>query len=189
MKLSKKLLGITGVGLLALTLGGCGSHHATQHSGSTSTKSEDVISHKSHSKKPTKKNTSHKSDKQDQDKKDNSASDSASHSSSSSESATPSHDNSNSASDNTSSNAGMSKDGLPLVNLGHGIEGEEDRGAGQEYISFSVNGTPVIIHGNDVEPGESALSKAREVANYGQTHHLGSSTIHMNSTDSLSSLK
>lgn len=51
----------------------------------------------------------------------------------------------------------------PVVDLGDGVKGIVDRGAGQVYISFRINGHNIIVHGNDVQNDDNALDKAREI--------------------------
>ena len=64
-------------------------------------------------------------------------------------------------------------DGLPTVDLGSGIKGEEDHGAGQTYVSFKMGNWKVTVHGNDVnQKAATAEKEAKSLVAYFQNHSL-----------------
>ena len=63
--------------------------------------------------------------------------------------------------------------GLPTVNLGSGIKGHEDHGAGQTYVSFKMGNWLVTVHGNDVnQKNDTAEKEAKSLVAYFQNHTL-----------------
>ena len=62
---------------------------------------------------------------------------------------------------------------LPTVNLGFGIKGHQDRGAGQTYVTFKMGRWTLAVHGNDVnEKSDTAIKQAKQLVTYLQSHTL-----------------
>lgn len=63
--------------------------------------------------------------------------------------------------------------GIPKINLGSKIVGQEDRGAGQIYITFNMRKWSITVHGNDVnQKRQLTVQQARQIVAYLQTHTL-----------------
>ncbi|MHA8110500.1 hypothetical protein ACYATP_03180 [Lactobacillaceae bacterium Melli_B4] len=63
-------------------------------------------------------------------------------------------------------------DGLPMVNLGDGIKGVKDGGAGQVFVTFYMGRWSISVRGTDVNVSDTATPAAKKIVAYLQNHTL-----------------
>lgn len=165
MKFYKKVLPL--LALTGIVLAGCGAqqHHAS-HQSSEQTASRSMT-HKDQVKHELK-NNEHGA-KQQSYGSQNQAKQSIQHKVNQQPAAQATN---SSASTNSSSSSSASQE-PGAVDLGHGITGHQDRGAGQTYVSFKMGRWQVVVHGNDVnEKASTTVQKAKQLVGYFQDHTL-----------------
>lgn len=169
MKFNKKILTTLGIGIVALGLAGCSQSNSNHKTASTIPKTSKVGKKKPSKKSNKNKDKSNKKNSNSNSNSNNKNSEAISTSKNSSKSDSTANHMSRATSVNQSSTnykkSSVDSEGREIVDLGHGITGIEDRGAGQEYISFTLKGQKRIVHGNDVQNGQDALPKARSIVN------------------------
>ncbi|UQS87209.1 hypothetical protein MOO44_03355 [Nicoliella spurrieriana] len=173
MKTYQKLIPVAILGLL---LAGCGSKNndnqnaSMKNSQSTSVKSSDKTTSSKASSSSSASSSSAASSS------DSVASSSSSESASSATSGNPVSSKTYASREAAKNSVGYqskaSTSGLPTVNLGSGITGVKDAGAGQVFVSFNMGRWSLTVRGTEVNVSDTATPAAKQMVAYLQTHTL-----------------
>ncbi|MBW1604953.1 hypothetical protein [Lactobacillus sp. Sy-1] len=167
MKTYQKLIPVAILGLL---LAGCGSKDSENQNASM--KNSHSVTVKKSSRESSKASSSSSSSESSSSMSSTESASSSSSDSSSSQVSSKTYASDSTAKAKVGYQTKASTSGLPTVDLGSGVTGVKDAGAGQVFVSFNMGRWSLSVRGTEVNTSDTATPAAKQMVAYLQSHTL-----------------